>query len=337
MNIKQTKQALTYYMRADIPAMIWGAPGIGKSEAVKQFADAVAGGRMLTYRLNLLESVDLRGLPLASDGNVVWCVPDMIAELRRLGEGLKPGEKVILFLDEINNGTAQSVLSAAMQLVLDRRIGPHELPDYVYTTAAGNRQKDRAGAGRTGTALNNRFGHIDVEPDPVEIKEHGEAHNWNPLAISFLGFRPNLIHVMPSDDSPAFPSPRMWERVSRVVDAPENIRPLLVRGLVGQAAASEFEFFVTAWRHVPRLADILADPEGVTVPDASQPALLYAVAVQLAAAATRANFDVLARYIGRMPKEHQVVVMVDATKRDKSLMQTAAFIAWCAANADVQA
>ena len=331
MNIKQTKQAIRAYLAADIPVMIWGAPGIGKSQAMQQVARDEYGGRMLTYRLNLLESVDLRGLPHVTADGVQWAVPDMIAELRQFPADLP----CVLFLDEVNTATP-AVMAAAMQLVLDRQIGPHKLPGNVKITAAGNRQKDRASANRTPTALNNRFAHIEAEPDAGELKEYGEANNWSPLAIAFLAFRPNLIHVMPQDDSPAFPTPRSWESASKMIDAPEATRPQLIRGLVGQAAASEFEYFLQAWRHVPRLADILADPEGTPVPDASQPALLYAVAVQVAGAATRQNIDTLARYIGRLPKEHQVVVMVDATKRDKSLMETAAFVAWCAANSDVQ-
>ena len=62
--------------------MLWGAPGIGKSQSIRQIADAIA---MKTYRkvnvtdvrLILFNPIDLRGIPTANESKTlaVWLKP----------------------------------------------------------------------------------------------------------------------------------------------------------------------------------------------------------------------------------------------------------------------
>ena len=333
MNLIDARTALVAFIRHNIPVALAGAPGIGKSEmidALTAFLDDMPTAVWLES-LNLYESVDLRGLPLNDAGNVVWSIPEMFQKVRELAAS---HGRVILFLDEWNTAHP-SVMICAAQLVNLRRVGPHFLPDNVVIVAAGNRRGDKASANATPTMLNNRFAHLNVEADAKIARAYYESKGYDPVFCAFFGFRPNLIHVMPKDDSPAFPSPRSWEKVAKVMHESDDLRPVLVRGLVGESAAAEFESWMLTNRHVPKLADIVADPTGTRVPGQDQPALQYATCAMCAANATRQNFGALITYIERIGKDLSVAGVYDATTRDRTLMQHPAFIAWAARNADV--
>ena len=48
---------------ANQPCFLWGAPGIGKSDVVRQVADEIGNSVVIDMRLALMEPTDLRGYP----------------------------------------------------------------------------------------------------------------------------------------------------------------------------------------------------------------------------------------------------------------------------------
>ena len=86
------------------PVMLWGPPGIGKSDLVREVA-ARHGVPVIDLRLSQLEPSDLRGIPFRVDGLVEWAVPAL------LPDAVRHGPAGILFLDEIN--AAPPTVSAA--------------------------------------------------------------------------------------------------------------------------------------------------------------------------------------------------------------------------------
>ena len=94
------------------PVMLWGPPGVGKSQMVAQIG-ARHGVQVIAIRLSPMEPSDLRGIPFRSGEQVEWAVPAILPNTQRHGpEG-------ILFLDEITSAPP-SVSAAAYQLILDR-------------------------------------------------------------------------------------------------------------------------------------------------------------------------------------------------------------------------
>ena len=57
----QVITALKHCIQLQRPCMVWGAPGIGKSDIVKQIGDA-QGREVIDIRLPLWEPTDIKGM-----------------------------------------------------------------------------------------------------------------------------------------------------------------------------------------------------------------------------------------------------------------------------------
>lgn len=331
MNLKSAAALLSAYLDADIPAMLWGAPGVGKSAIIKQIADE-RGQNVIDFRASTRDPVALMGLPNFSDiGTTQWRVPDEFPQVAR------DGAKGILFLDELN-AAAPSMQAAMFGLVLDRKVGDYTLPEGWRVIAAGNRQADRAAAQRMPSALMNRLAHIDVEPDVDTTVEHFNNRGFNPMVTAFLRFRPELLHSMPGsnripDDARAFPTPRSWEKAAIVADLPSPLRLQAVSGIVGDGPAAEFEGFVRVYKDLPSLDLVLANPNSAPIP--GDPAGRFAISSGLARKVTDKTIDNGLAYMKRLPREFSIMFMVDAVRRDAGLSHTNAFTNWSVDNQDV--
>src|SRR6266851_3292509 len=251
MKASLVSQALrTLMLREKQPVFLWGGPGIGKSAVVHQLATTLKVA-LQDVRALLLDPVDLRGLPfLGPDGRSKWATPDFLPQD---GEG-------ILFLDELNAAPAM-VQASCYQLVLDRKLGEYTLPEGWAIVAAGNRESDRAVTTRMPTPLRNRFTHLNFEVDTQEWCEWAIKTRVRPEVIAFLRFRPALLSAFDRDNN-AFPSPRSWEFVSRILNAnpKAKIEHELIAGAVGTGAATEFGAFLKTFRELPSIEGILMNP-----------------------------------------------------------------------------
>jgi hypothetical protein len=306
---------------------LWGSPGIGKSAVVAQVA-AAAALDLQDVRALLLDPVDLRGLPfVAPDGRSRWAAP-----------GFLPGDGTtgILFLDELNAAPAM-VQASLYQLVLDRKLGEYRLPDGWAILAAGNREGDRSVTSRMPTPLRNRFVHIEFDVDADDWSQWAiQKGGIRPEVIAFIRFRPELLSAF-DRDATAFPSPRSWEFVSRILsaDPDSGVEYELIAGAVGPGAATEFTGFLRMFRDLPSIDAILLNPAAEAVPES--PAAQYAVASALATRATDTNFDRIYAYLARMPVEFRILCVRDASLRDPSIKYTTAYVKWAVENHHVLA
>ena len=66
-----------------------------------------------------------------------------------------------------------------------------------------------------------------------------------------------------------------------------------------------------------------------------EPALFYALSSALAKRVDAKTFSNAIIYMKRCPKEFEVSMVTDATRRDKGLMETKAYTSWCLDNQDI--
>jgi len=264
------------------PVMLWGPPGVGKSQIVAQAATR-HNVPVIDIRLSQMEPTDLRGIPFRVGDNVEWAIPSLLPDTKRHGEA------GILFLDEITSAPP-SVSAAAYQLILDRRLGAYEVPAGWVIVAAGNRQGDRGVTYTMPAPLANRFSHYEVETHLDDWVAWAYRHDIDERVIAFLRFRPELLFDFdPAHNPVAFPSPRSWEFAHRALKKFMDLPQLRLGGLqacVGPAAGIELNAFVDNLDNMPDLDAILRGEE-VAVPKAID--IQYAVAAALVGRAIKAQ------------------------------------------------
>ena len=320
------------------PVMLWGPPGVGKSQMVAQVAEQ-HGVAVIDIRLSQMEPSDLRGIPFRAGERVEWAPPAMLPDADR------HGAQGILFLDEITSAPP-SVSAAAYQLILDRRLGEYQVPQGWAIFAAGNRQGDRGVTYSMPAPLANRFSHFEVETHLDDWVAWAYAHGIDDRVIAFLRFRPELLFDFdPTHNPVAFPSPRSWEFAHRALQKFIE-HPRLLQGspqaCVGPAAGIELHAFVDNLDQLPDLEAIVRGEE-VAVPKETD--LQYAVAAALVGHAIRARDSAEAQtvyghildYAARFPAREMGVMLVSDMHRaiGEELFNVPQFAAWAKAIADV--
>ena len=266
------------------PVMLWGAPGVGKSQIIAQIGDR-HHVPVIDIRLSQMEPSDLRGIPFRDNDQVEWAIPAMLPNAKR------HGTKGILFLDEITSAVP-SVSAAAYQLILDRKLGEYEVPNGWAIFAAGNRQGDRGVTYAMPSPLANRFSHYDVDIHLDDWVAWAYQHDIHESIIAFLRFRPELLFDFdPAHNPVAFPSPRSWEFANRALKKFSD-KPMLLLGTlqacVGPSAGIELKAFIDSLDQMPDL-DAIVRGEDVKAPKEID--LQYAVASALVGRAIRAKND----------------------------------------------
>jgi len=298
------------------PVMIWGPPGVGKSELIAEVAKQHSVP-LIDIRLSQLEPSDLRGIPFRTDNHVEWATPSMLPNTERHGSA------GILFLDEITSATP-AVSAAAYQLILDRCLGEYEVPECWVIFAAGNRQGDRGVTYSMPTPLANRFTHynFDVNLDDWVLWAH--QNGIDERVIAFLRFRPELLFDFdPALNPVAFPTPRSWEFTHHALhkfDAGTSILANALQACVGEAAGIEVNAFIEHLDKLPNVEDIVNGKQ-VDVPQSID--LQYALASALVGQAVRASQSTEAEnkwgnildFASRFPEREMGVMLVSDMHR----------------------
>ncbi|MBQ7403972.1 MAG: AAA family ATPase [Lentisphaeria bacterium] len=301
------------------PIMVWGAPGLGKSTAVRELTQELGIG-FIDVRLAQREPVDMRGLPVPDEkeNSVKWLVS---------GEWPRdPNSRGIIMFDELT-AADKTLQVAAYEFILDRRLGAlYNVPDGWYIMAAGNRIEDRAVSCAMSSALANRFLHVEVAAEAASFLAWAKENNLHPAVTGFINFRPQLLFSQENEDlQRGWPSPRSWERVSTMLKiAEKNQRKSSLKytipGLIGQGAAAEFMAF---YKNIYYMSDTVDIAEclksGRTIPLPQKADLLHAccgaVAYQLKSTKDAKLFPVIAenflKFVQSLPNDFAAMIMSD--------------------------
>ncbi|MEV0763420.1 MoxR family ATPase [Nocardia sp. NPDC050435] len=308
-------EALMLAVAADLPVLLWGEPGIGKTAALTQLA-ATLDLPLTTVIASVHEPSDFSGLPIVGDDpaeqGVPMAPPEWAVRLVRAGRGL-------LFLDELSTAPP-AVQAALLRLVLERRIGSLTLPPGVRIVAAANPRSSAADGWELSPPLANRFVHLHWVHDH-EVVVRGLGGVWPRATLPrldpgkltaavdyarravcvLLAARPKLVHQMPTSEARrggAWASPRSWDMTVRLIafataaGSSRDVLSLLIRGTVGDGPG--FELLTSLGRmELPDPEALLADPAGTVLPERGdlRQAVLDGVVAAVRARPDRSRWD----------------------------------------------
>lgn len=236
------------------PVFIWGAPGIGKSALVEQFADTV-GLPCVSLLGSQLAPEDIIGIPQIRGETSEFLPPKMIARK----------EPYVLFLDELN-ACSQEVQKAFYSLIHERRIGEYHLPKGSVVIGAGNRSNDGAIVKTMSSALVNRMFHVQLKANPDQWLQWAYENHLHPWITDYIGQRPDHLFSEPPKTEEPYSTPRSWHMLSDALkeygageqEISEDILRILAYGSISASHAGMFLAYTRQLGNTHLLSDILA-------------------------------------------------------------------------------
>lgn len=239
-----------------------GLHGIGKSQVVDGFAKE-NNIHLEILMLSQNEVADLIGIPTEKEGVTYWSKPIW---LDRMEKASAQGKHCLLFLDELARAPLE-VRQAALQLVLDRRIHEHHLPEIdglkTLVVAADN-PADQYQTDELDPALLDRFATYTVETDVEGWLKWARANNIESVVTDFVAEYPDKLHFIPEDagdnvDKGA--TPRGWAKLSDIVQNLHVVDPGLVfdvfNAKLGKTVGSGFYHFYNNYTKIVKVDDIM--------------------------------------------------------------------------------
>lgn len=249
-----------------IPVILWGKPGVGKSSYIESLGTETT--KVLTLIASIHDPTDFSGLPVFDEGKVKYAIPEWV-------EMFDKCEKGVLFLDELSTAPP-SVQAALLRVVLERKVGFHNLPEQVRIVAAANPPDLMVGGWELSPPLRNRFVHLnwDIEASTyinalhegwakaklpeIDKKKHALfVESWKLKIVAFLKLSPEAISSPPDNNPYAFASPRSWDFVACLLASCEllgftptsnntssKVAIELVKGCIGEDIAFPFIEFL---------------------------------------------------------------------------------------------
>lgn len=330
----QATNAITKCLRANKFVMLSGSPGIGKS----WIANDIAVNHKLVpidKRLAQSDPTDLNGFPsLSQDRTRMEYKPDKDFPLEGIDEIPHGYNGWFILFDELNSAPL-SVQAAAYKVILDRKIGEHNLHPKAFMMGAGNLQSDRAIVNRLGTAMQSRMVHIHLQVDIYDWQEWANQHDIDHRIRAFLKFRPELLHKFnPDHDDVTYPCPRTWHFLSDIIKPIQEfeIEDLaIIQGTIGEGGGMEFKSYCKIYKNLPTVEDMIAAPEMIEIPD--EPSHQYAYATLIGSTMNVDNCAPLMQVMSQLPKEFQIITLKDVYSKGGETKQHPLIRQWVEQNA----
>lgn len=235
------------------PVFIWGAPGIGKSALVEQFAKEV-GLPCVSLLGSQLAPEDIIGIPQIKGDTSEFLPPKIIARK----------EPYVLFLDELN-ACSQEVQKAFYSLIHEKRIGEYHLPKGSIIIGAGNRSQDGAIVKTMSSALINRMFHVSLKANVEQWITWAYENHLHPWVIDYITQRPDHLFSEPPKTEEPYSTPRSWHMLSdalkeygaEVKELSSNTLKILAYGCISPNHAGMFLAYTKQLGNKHLLADII--------------------------------------------------------------------------------
>lgn len=218
-----------FELAAKIPVMLLGAPGIGKTAVVTEFAQNI-GADLVDIRLSA-------ETPSSFEGKDYICPRSGQLKkarawwLQRIDNNRQKNIPTVLFFDEYTNAP-DALQQLAYSPFNERKL--HGLPfDYqltrprglyngflkpkpgLYVFAAGNRVEDETGAREMVYASKTRVFTVNFEVSATQWLSWAEENRINPAIRAFIQANPDALLEKPSTGTAC---PREWANLSAAIE-----------------------------------------------------------------------------------------------------------------------
>ncbi|WP_161883195.1 ATP-binding protein [Deinococcus alpinitundrae] len=201
--------------------MLWGPPGLGKTEVATRFAQDY-GYHFFNLVAPMMDATDLlvpRFLP--GTNTTVRCPPHELLHHPLAGEAQQPS---FVLLDELNAAEV-STIKALFSLINERRLGNVVLPKHSIVVCIGNPPETNSGARPLLAPIMNRLLHVQFRLKNTRswlgwFTERQERERLEPLIARYIqqsGL--NRLVGRPGDDGEISTSPRAWVMLARALSA----------------------------------------------------------------------------------------------------------------------
>lgn len=193
------KRLLKIAYSANVPVLLEGRHGVGKSEILKDAAAAL-GIDCYIRDLSLMEPPDLVGMPYAEDGRTRFAPPATLPQ---------PGTRGLFVLEELNR-CPRYMLAPCLQLLTERRLNDYGLPEGWLPCASINPSGEGYQVEELDGAILSRFMRLRVVASVDEWLAWAGRHGVHERICAFVAATPRVF------DDPAA-NPRSWTFSSKLL------------------------------------------------------------------------------------------------------------------------
>lgn len=357
MNELKLNQALSvvegYLYPTKIPGMLWGPPGIGKSEGILQACIKLAeknnrkflawsSARTREAKLEVINNakdyfvfVDIR--LAGQDPTVLGGIPNM-ADTTMLSPiyydwiiwATQQDAAGFVFLDEVNKAS-DTVQAALYQGINERVLGERRLGDGIWFCLAGNRSTDGCFVHEMSKALLDRVYEMTILPCTTTWLAWARQNGVHPLILTFGEWKPSALYKINEGGQDKDVTFRGIVRASNLLkqyqgEVTDDMAEILVAGACG----TEFATLLSAYFRVfagLKWDQIFADPRSVREfgPDKTYACMGGIVDMYTTKATSKDKFKQFMEVSLNFPEEYTVTTIQMMVDADKGLKRGAHF------------
>lgn len=305
-----------------IVPFVVGSPGIGKT----QIAEGIAKNLGWDYQIlipSMMNPTDISGLPFKLNDEQADFLPYGFSH-----KILNADNPLLVVIDDLIQSTPL-MQAALMQMIEARIVGGKRIPDCVKFVVLSNSASHGAGGSKVIEPLKGRTLILHMEVDPKQwIKWGIETKRIEKEVLFYIQTYPeSLVDFKVCKDIANTPSPRNWERLSKVISIGLTDTDLFA-GCVGESEAVKFSAFLKTINELKGIIpQILKDPATAPLFSAEQELdKVYSIGLALAHNASKENFNTIYTYLNRMGGESKEFILATLLQFHPELKETETYI-----------